>query len=139
MKMRALRFAAGVLAACCAMPVLANDNLIGEYTGTLQKAEGKYRGVPGAPCRVRIEASERYGGSLSFTIDEESPMFFETRGIAAAEAENSSEIKIHTPNTGERIKLKARQDGTPVYILLMKVSSKTHTTDVISCEGLRRK
>jgi hypothetical protein len=131
--------AVSLLALSLALPAHALESFIGEYTGTLQKAEGKYRGEPGTPCRVRIKKSDMYGGSLAFSINDEPAMLFEVRNIAAAEAENSAEIMVLTPNTGERIKLKARPDGTPVYLLLIKTSTKSHTTDVIACEALKRK
>jgi hypothetical protein len=139
MYLRLVPIAAGLFAAICTMPLLANDNLAGEYLGTVQKVEGSYRAEPGAPCRFRIEKSEKYGGSLSFAINDEPPMLFETRNVAVAEAEDSTEIKLSTANTGERLKLKTRKDGSPVFVLMMRVSSKQHTKDLLTCEGLQRK
>ncbi len=139
MKSHHITIAASLFAALFAMPAGAFETFVGEYQGSVQKVEGKYRGEPGAPCRVMIEKSDMYGGSLRFSINDEQPMLFEIRNIADAEAENSTEIKVATPNTGERLKLKTRPDGTPVYLLIMKNSAKNHTMDAISCSGLIRK
>jgi hypothetical protein len=117
----------------------AYESLIGEFTGNLQKVEGTYRGTPGTPCLVKIAQSDMFGGSLSFAINDEPPMLYEIRNIAAAQAGGASEIMLSTPNTGERLKLKTRPDGAPVYILLKRVSSKKHTTDTLACEALTRK
>jgi hypothetical protein len=125
------------------IPGWASEKLLGAYEGKIKEVEG-YGGKVGETCVVKIEASDRFGGSTTFRIDDSQTLLFGTKEVDAALGSTDAQAKLYTPGgtarCDETVVMNRRPDGTLRFLkLVLSKCGSFQRTKFIACGELTKK
>jgi hypothetical protein len=130
-----------MLCSLFAIPALAYENLVGEYTGKIIGVVG-YNSNVGDPCTVMVGKSDMYGGSLIFEIRDTGKILMEIWNVRNALEQNLDTVKMSTPGTvgrpAEGVVISRGSNGAMQSLKLMFKGGRRGHDRAVNCGNLSK-
>lgn len=134
--MRTLGYLLVISTTLIAQTCLANEWLLGEYSGKVTESNG-FDAKPEDACKVFVTRSDRYGGSLQFEIQGADKIAMETRNVDAALQAEGETVKLFSPaqsgRPGEWVILRRGEHTRLLSLKLKFIWANRHQEKSVAC------